>query len=113
MAMVKKTVIWHHLIIDSKRLFPLKIEATDPEKKTSSEKMIKEVAINKSPSVKNWTANDMLWLNKKAGKKAMKNKETFGLITFIIKPLLNKRTKDVWLIDCFSILNSTLDMYVE
>ena len=96
-----KTTIWHHLIIASNRLFFLRIEATDPEQKTISVNIKKEVPINKRPRIKNWVVNERVGLNKKAGKKAIKNNETFGLMTFIINPLLNNLNREFLLPDCF------------
>ena len=105
-----KTTIWHHLIIASKRLLFLRTEATYPEQKTSSVNIKKEVPINKRPRTKNWMVNERVGLNKKAGKKATKNNETFGLITFIINPLLNNLNREVLLADCFLIYISCFEI---
>ena len=105
-----KTTIWHHLTITSNRLFFLRIVATDPEHKTISVNTKKEVPINKRPRIKNWAVNERVVLNKKAGKKAIKNKETFGLITFITNPLLNNLNREVLLPDCFLISISCFEI---
>jgi hypothetical protein len=54
--------------------------------------------------------NERVGLNKKAGKKAIKNKETFGLITFITNPLLNNLNREVLLADCFLISISCFEI---
>ena len=110
MAIMTKMTIWNHLIIDLKRLLFLRIAATDPEQKTSSVNIKKEVPINKRPRTKNWMVNDRFVLNKKAGKKAIKKKETFGLIIFITNPLLNNLKKVVPLSDCLLMSNSCFEL---
>ena len=49
-------------------------------------KIIKAWAKNNKPKIKNWVFTSIVFENKNAGKKAIKNNMTFGFIRFIINP---------------------------
>lgn len=64
------------------------LETIKSENKTIPENTVKETTINIPPKIKNCTMVVSVGSNKKPGKNAKKNKDTFGFNKFIMNPFL-------------------------